>query len=814
MPVRASLDVVVQDVTFALRQLRGARSFTIAAVATLAIGVGATAAVYGLLDAVVLRPMPFVQPDRVVNLHPARDGNPIATASGLEFATWRALPGVFTGVAAYAPQQGFILDRGDTPEVVSGTRASADFTRVLGLTPELGRTMMPSEDVPGGPRVVLLAHGLWMRLFHGDRAAIGTPLRLNGESYTVIGVMPPRFDEVSGGDQLIAPLALSSAALLDFKARTLQLVGRLAPGVSLEHASSTIDAAEQRLAAQYPMWGRGYTAQVRRYADDLIGNLRARLFILLGAVSFVFLIACVNVANLLLARGGARAREMAIRAALGAERARLVRQLLTECGVLCAIAGTLGVILAVGIVRGLVAMSPPGVPRVAEARVDGGVVAFTFAVAALCIILVGLLPALRGTSTRLESALREGARGTSDGPTRERGRVVLVAAEVALAMALLTGAGLLLRTAWSIGHVDPGFDSANVLTAQVLLPPARYPDLGSGARAYRAIRDQVASTPGVRVAAITSSAPLGGAIRAGIGAEGHPMTDGERLIVDLRIVSPHYFATLGIRLRAGRDFTTADGASAPNVAIIDEALARRLWPGQTAIGKRIEGMDPSHQHFMTIVGVAAEARDVGLDQAPAAEFYIPIEQMPPAIWHASQGALAIVARTAAAPAAMERPVRRAVAAVDPSLPIASVSTMDALVRSSRAAARFNTMLLTALGAIALVLAAVGVYGVIAYSVSQRTREIGLRMALGATPAAIAMLVVRRGLAPIVVGAAAGALMSLVATRVLREQLYGVAPGDPATIAAIAALLLAVSFAAALIPARRAMRIPPVRALIG
>lgn len=806
--------VIVQDAKFAVRQLRAARAFAVAAITTLAIGIGATAAVYGLLDAVVLRPLPFTQADRVVNLHPARDGIPIPTASGLEFATWRALPRVFGSVAAYAPQTTFTLDRGDLPEVISGTRASADFTRALGLEPELGRTFTAADDVPGAAHVVLLAHGLWVREFRGDRSALGKSLRLNGESYTIIGVMPASFDDVSGGDELIVPLALPSTALLDFKARTLQLVARLEPGVTLAQATSAIDAAEQRLSTQYPMWGRGYTAQVRRYADDLVGNLRSRLFILLGAVSFVFLIACVNVANLLLVRGSGRAREMAIRAALGAARERLLRQMLTESAVLCLIAGMIGVGLAAGIVRGFVALSPPAVPRIGEARVDAPVIAFTFGVSALCSVIVGLFPALRSSSTSIETTLREGGRGTSEGRGRERGRGVLVATEVALAMALLSGAGLLIRTASAIAHVDPGFESANVFTAQVLLPPARYADVASGTRAYRAIRDAIATTPGIRDAAITSSPPLGGAIRAGIGAEGRPMTDGERLIVDMRTISPKYFATLGIRMRSGRDFTSADDANAPKVAIINEALARRLWPGQLAIGKRFEGMDPSHQNFMTVIGVAADVRDASLDQPATPEFYIPIEQMPSVIWSGSQGSLAVVARTATIPASMERPIRRAVATVDPSLPIASATTMESVVRASRATARFNTILLATLGAIALVLATVGVYGVIAYSVSQRAGEIGLRMALGATPAAIAALVVRRGLTPIVFGAAAGGAISLFATRLLREQLYGVAPGDPATLAAIGVLLLAVSLAAALIPTLRAMRIPPVRALTG
>jgi putative ABC transport system permease protein len=379
-------------------------------------------------------------------------------------------------------------------------------------------------------------------------------------------------------------------------------------------------------------------------------------------------------------------------------------------------------------------------------------------------------------------------------------------------MTLLTGAALLIHTAWDIDHVDPGFDSRDVLTAQLLLPAARYPDLPSSAQAFRAVLDAVGATPGVRSASFTSSVPLAGAASAGIGAEGQPMTDGERLIVSVHVIAPDYFSTMGIPLHAGRDFRSSDNASAPNVTIITEALARRLWPGQRALGRRMEGMDPSHQHFMEVIGIAADQRDVSLDQAPAPMFYIPYEQTPPPLWSGLQGSLTLVVRTASSPRALEGAIRRAVDGVDPDLPLANVSTMDDAVRASLSTGHFNTLLLSVLGAIALVLASVGVYGVIAYSVSQRTREIGVRIALGSSPMIIAALILKRGLVPIVSGIVAGAVLSMFATRLLREQLYGVAPGDPFTLVAIAAVLLLVSLVAIYVPSRRAMRISPVMAL--
>jgi putative ABC transport system permease protein len=799
------MDNLRQDALFAIRQLANAQSFSAAALGTLAIGIGATVAVFSVVVAVILRPFPFTDPDRVVDLHPARNGVPIAVASNLEFATWRALPRAFDGVAAISSGNSFIVERGDAPEVVTAARATSALTRVLGVAPAIGRGFSAEDDQPGSPHVVILGHKLWIRDYSGERAALGQHIRMNGDSYEIIGVMPASLDAVSNGNDLWVPLALSTADLLDFKVRALQIVARLAPGVSIAQATSAVDASERRLAAQYPMWGNGYSGQVSRFSDDTVDAFRTRLFVLLGAVSFVFLIACVNVANLLLARGTTRTRELGIRTALGAVRWRLIQQLLTESAVLCAGAGALGIGLAFGLLRLLVAASPPGVPRIEEARVDWSVLVAALVASALCSVLVGLFPALRATSA-------QGGREIGEGRARGRARSWLVGAEVALAMALLTGAGLLIRTAWEIGHVDPGFETSHVITAQILLPPARYSDQRAAAVTYRAIRDGVSRVPGVQEAALASYLPLAASLRAGVGAEGRPYIDGERVVTNLHVVSPNYFTTLGIQLKSGRDFMIPDDAGSPDVAIINEAFARKFWPGEQALGKRMEGMDPTHQHFMVVIGVIADIRDVGLEQQAAPEFYIPFEQVPPVVWPGIQGALTIVARTAPAPAMLDRPIRTAVAAVDPSLPFAQVATMDELVKTSRATARFNTLLLTALGVIALVLASVGVYGVIAYTVSQRTREIGLRMALGATPRVIAALVVRQGLTPIVLGAVAGGALSVVTTRLLREQLYGVGPGDPSTMAAIGVLLVVVSLVAACIPTRRAMSISPVTAL--
>lgn len=810
--MRETLDRIKRDAWFGVRQLTTARSFAIAAITTLAIGIGATVAVFSVVEAVVLRPFPFAQPDRVVDVHPTHYRAPMVTSSSLEFATWRALSHTFQALAATTPQVSFTLAHGDVPEVVTGMRATSVFINVLGVTPALGRGFSAADDQVGAPHVVILSHKLWVRDYNADRTVLGRQLRLDDQAYSIIGVLPASLDPVSNGTELWVPLQLSSTDLLDFKVRNLQLIGRLQPGVSPAQAAAAVDASEQRLAAQNPMWGAGYNGGVTLYSTDMIGNLRTRLFVLFGAVSFVFLIACVNVANLLLTRGTTRVRELAIRAALGATRSKLRQQLLTETSVLWTVAGTLGVGLAFVLVKGLVTASPPGVPRIDQARIDGPVLLCALIASAACSIAAGLLPAMRTARASLETPLREGGRGVGLTKGRERSRAVLVTAEVALAMALLSGAGLLIRTAWDIGHIDPGFDGGHVLTAQVVLPGARYADMGMATRAYRAIRDELDRTGGVQSAALAAVLPLTVGARAGIGAEGRPTTNGERLVALLRPVTPNYFATLKMRLVGGRDFAQTNDANAPNVTIINETLANRFWPGQDPIGKRMEGMDPSHQHFMQIIGVIADSRTVSLDQLPEPEFYIPIEQTPAAVWAGIQGSIDVIVRTAPEPSTMEAAVRQAVDAIDPSLPIANVSTMTELARTSRATARFNTLLLSGLAAIALILASVGIYGIVAYSATQRTPEIGLRMALGATPAMIAALVARIAIGPTLVGAAIGGVLSVLTSGVLRDQLYGVTPGDPTTLIGIAALLVVVSLLAAGLPTWRAMRVSAVKAL--
>jgi predicted permease len=797
-----------------LRQLANAPPFAAAVIITLAVGMGATTAVFSVVEAVVLRPLPFAEADRVVNLHPARDGVAISGASNLEFATWRALPRVFQSVAAIVPGSAYTLMRGATAEAVTAARATSGLTEVLGVRPVIGRGFAAGDDRPGAPRVVILGNKAWRRDYDGDRGAVGKHILLDGERYEIIGVMPSSLDAIAGSDQYWVPLTLSGTDLLDFKKRYLHLVARLATGVTVGQASAAVTASEKELALGNPMWGKGYDGQVHAYADDLTTAVRGRLWVLLGAVFLVFLIACVNVVNLLLARGASRVREMAVRVALGADGMRLLRQSLTEGLVISAIAGILAIGIALGLVRQVIAFRPAGIPRLEETRVDSVALVFTIAIAGLCTLLSGILPSLRSATPTVLSALRE-SRGTSESRGRARFRAALVAGEIALAMALLTGAGLLIRTAWTLSHLDPGFRTDHVLAAQIILPQSHYRDLPSAARAYRELLRDAAAIPGVARAALTSSLPLSPGPISGVGAEGQPMTDGERLLAPLHIVSPGYFEAMGIRLVAGRDFVESDNGNAPNVAIINQSLARKLWPtrrDELALGERIEGMDPSHQHFMTIIGIVADIRDVGLEQEPSPAFYIPVDQTPPALWTGLGGALNVVVRTTPEPASVALALRRSVADVDPSAPLANLTTMDDVVRTSRATTRFHTFLLSALSAVALLLASVGIYGVMSYSVSQQTSEIAIRMALGANPLAVAALIVRRTLVMVGIGTGTGLVLSLATTRLLQHQLYGVAPGDPLTMFFVAILLLAVSLLAAWFPTRRAMTISPVVAL--
>ena len=815
---------IVQDARFALRQLGRSRTFTTVAVLTLALGIGATTTVFSALYAVVLQPLPFEGAERVVALAVSEKGEPMGLAAA-EYVGLHDNARVFQHMAATVHGTGFTITDGDVPELVGGGRVTAAYFHVFGARPLLGRVFTADEDTPGRGNVVVLSHRAWQSRHNGDPGVVGRTTRMNGQVYSIIGVMPAAFDITREGDDLWVPLALSSTERAESGSRFLNVVARLAPGVSLEQARRSASAIQRATVANFsdrraPASEAG--AIVTRFIDDMVGGYRSLLFILLGAVGFVLLIACTNVANLLLARGSVRAKELAIRAALSAGRARLVRQMLTESVLLAFIGATLGLGVAYALLEILLRVGPDNVPRLDQARIDWHVMAFTLAIAAISSLLFGLVPALRAAGPHLQGTLRDGGR---DSATSGRGplRQLLVASEVALAMTLLTGSGLLIRSAWLLQRVDPGFDPRGVMTARILLPEARYDNPASIVRAYGSMKDEAARLPGVASAALVSVLPLSGAeVLGSVTSDNRADATETPSRVNFRLASTGYFRTMRIPVRAGRDIAPSDDGGASPVVVVNEELARRLWPGVPlgeVIGRRLNALAKRAEepHWMTVVGIVGNIRDGTLGTPAEAEFYVPVPQTPGMLWPYLQRSLVLLVRgvnDAADAARYAKPLANAVAIVDPTLPLADPRTMLSYVASSLETSRFNTLLLSTLGGVALVLAMVGVYGVVAWFVTQRTHEIGVRVALGATPASIWTLVVSRGLSAIVIGMLAGVALSLMTGGVLQGQLYGVSKGDPYIFGFVGVLLLGVSVIATYVPARRAMRISPMEALRG
>ena len=810
---------LLQDVTFAWRQLLKTPTFAAITILTLALGIGATASVFSILNAVALRPLPFDHPDRVTIVYPTDKGTP-RSPSVPEFLALRDVR-AFEHVAATVLQAGVTLRIANgAPETIGAGRVSASYFDVFGVKPALGRTFTLAEDMPGAANVAVISDRLWRSHFGAEPSVVGRVVSLDGRPATIVGVMPRSFDITRETEDLWVPLALPPESASRYAEHYIQIFARVREGLTLEQAQAGATAAERALAERIP--GRSqpiptFGVVLRRYVDDFVGDYRTLLLILLGAVSFVLLIACSNVANLLLARGTARAKELAIRAALGAGRGRLVRQLLTESLVLALVGSVLGLTLAFALVKLVVAVSPTDVPRIEQAGIDLRVLLFTLAVGVASSVVFGLLPALR-SATGLITVLREGGRGSRLG--RDRLGRILVTAEVALAITLLVGSGLLIRSAWLIEHVDPGFDSRGVLTARLVLPEARYPDGASINRLYAGVRESAGRIQGVEATALALLPPLSGShMNSSVSAEGAP-DNSSALTAALNLVSDGYFNVMGIRLLAGRDIDRHDVATSPNVVVINEALAHKLWPTRElreALGRRINAMSfkKEEPHLMTVVGVIANLHNAALDKPPTPEFYAPVTQTPENLWPITQRSMVVVLRAAhrnVDPDAFVRPLRNVIAQTDPSLPIAEARSLESFRKESLETAKMNTILLSILGGIALVLAMGGIYGVVSYFVSQRIHEIGIRMALGATPGRVWSFVMRRGLVPILAGGAFGFALSFVATSVLQDQLYGVSTHDPATLSAVGVTLLSVAVMAMYLPARRAMRVPPIVAL--
>jgi len=803
-----------QDIAFTFRQLIKNPGFASVAVLTLALGIGGTTAIFSAVYAVVLQPLPLREPQRLLDVGETFMGQ-ISNMSVGNYVDANAATPAFEGLAAQQFSS-FNLSDGTTPERVIGARVTANFFDVMGARPLVGRTFTAAEDQPGSDRVVVLSHRLWVGRF-GGTPMIGRTLRLSARDYHVIGVMPRAFDLTTQSEQLWVPIAFTPEQKAMHDEHYLDVYGRLKPGVSRDVAQQQLDAVATRLRHDFPNDCGQLRYSMAAFQDQFVGDYRSRLYVLLAAVSIVLLIACGNVANLLLARGAARGREIALRTALGAGQGRIVRQLLTESLVLALAATGIGLLLAAWGINAVVAASPADVPRLEQAHIDPVALGFAVAIALGSSVLCGLAPALRLARADVQSGLREGGRGSTRGGIRDRLRAGLIVAEVALSLLLLFGAGLLIRSAIALQQVKPGFDPHGVLTARIALPQASYGEAARVVETFRRIADDAAAVPGVTHAAVTSYAAMGpGGGSNGLLPEDAGAFDLSKLIQSqLRIITPDFFATMRVPIVKGRGFTADDRRGGQKVMIISEALAARAFPGQDPVGKRIgccESNPDGSQSWKVVVGVAGDIRSRGPARVPGPEFYLPLTQAPDVAWTWIQRTAYILVRTDRQPMTLVPALRAAIGRLDPDVPLFDIREMDQRLAGTLATARFNTLLLSILGGIGLLLAAGGIYGVIAYFVTQRTQEIGVRIALGATPASVVRMILGQAMRPVALGTLFGVGGALAASRVLSGQLFGVTRTDPLTMAAVVATLIGVALVASVVPARRAATVDPTRAL--
>ncbi|HEU4631138.1 MAG TPA: ABC transporter permease [Gemmatimonadaceae bacterium] len=801
------LEALAHDVRHALRGLRRQPLYALAALVTLAVGIGATTAVFSVVRGVLLRPLPYPEADRVVRVASVHAGEQIAV-SPPDFVDWRARGRSFAGLAASYESTVSLTGAGQ-PERFLQARVTADLFDVLGVRPLLGRTFVAGEDEPGAPQVAVLGERLWRTRFGADSGILGRVLVLDDVPTTVVGVVPAAVRYPSAVDLwLPARLAPDDLAPSSRGARWLTVVGRLAPGATLAGARAEMHAVARQLAAEDPKHDAGWDAAVVPLREQLVGDVRTPLLVLLGAVGFVLLIAAANVASLSLARATARRAELAVRVALGAGRGRLVRQLVTESLCLAALGALGGVGLALLGTRLLVRLAPPGLPRLPDVRVDAGVLVFAAVVALATGVAVGLATALQAGAADPSARLREGGRGAAGQAAHLRWRGGLVVTEIALAIVLLVGAGLLLRSFGRLTDVDPGFRPEGVATFSVTLS-ARY-DTPERQRLFAAaLLERVRALPGVDAAGSSFNLPFTDAsFRLTFTIDDRPLADGaEEPRAQFRMVSPGYFAAMGIPLRRGRAFTDADRDGAPYVVVLSEETARRFFPGEDPIGRRIETgwSDGGAELGGVVVGVVGDVRQFGLADDLTPHVYVPYAQWP-------IDELTVVAHTRGDPARLVAEARDVVQALDPALPVYDATTLPRLLGASLGAQRFYLALLAIFAGVAVVLAAVGIYGLVAYGVAARAREIGVRVALGATPGGVVRLLVRQGLRLAAVGIVAGLAGAATLARLLRGLLFEVGTADPATYAAVAAAVAALVVAATWLPARRAARIDPTEAL--
>ena len=805
----------MNDLRFAFRQLLKNPGFTAVAVLTLALGIGANSAIFSVVNAILLRPLPYKNPDRLVWVweNNLSKNIPINPASPANLMDWRNESRVFESLSAWDGQSFNLTGEGE-PERILGAKVFANFSEVLGVQPVLGRTFLIEEDRVGANPVALISYGLWHRRFGGDTNILGKSLTLHGKSFTVIGVMPAGQAVPFNLFEVWVPFALEASRLSRHADRFVRPIGRLKPGVTIRQAQAEMDTITRRLEKLYPQENAGAGVSIIPLREMFAGEMRSALLVMLGAVGFVLLIACANVANLMLARAAARQKEIALRAALGASRLRLTRQLLTEALLLSGLGAAGGLALAFYSIHVLVALVPAvstlykvPVPGVDEIGIDGAVLAYTIGLAFVSALLSGLAPALGTSRPDLNDALKEGGRSATSGFRSGRFRNLLVVSEVALALMLLIGAGLMLQSFQRLREVRLGFNPNQVLAMTLSLPEGKYPNDEQRTDFFQQLIQRVEAVPGVKSAAVAKYLPLSGHWgTAQFSIEGRPpLAAGDFLVADVDSVSPGYFQTMEIPVRQGRGFTGADRLKAPQVVILNETMARRFWPNENPIGKRLNLGDSNNSDFWEIVGVVGDVQHFGPDTKAHAQIYFSHLQ-------ASDPWMSLIVRTAANPLALVGAVKNEVFAIDKAQPVFDVQTFEQLVSQSIAPRRFAMLLLEVFSVLALLLAAVGVYGVISYSVSRRTHEIGVRMALGAQTTDVMKLVVRQGIGLALAGLVTGLTGAFGLTRVMAGLLYGVSATDPLTFAAVPVLLFAVALLACWLPACRATKVDPMEAL--
>ena len=784
-----------------------APAFTALVVLILGLGIGVNTAIFSIVYAVALKPLPFAEPSRLIAIHGGRATNSDVALAYPDFVDFREQATGIEPMGGYTSGGVTLTGNGD-PDALDASFVTPDFFEVLGVKPLTGRLFQPSDNVTGAAPVAILSEAVWRRRFAADPGVIGRGITIDRTGFTIVGVMAQDFEFPYQADRVEIWLPTIAdpfvASLMDGRgASFMYAIGRLKPGVTVGQAESELAAIAARLAQQYPTSNAGRTVAVVPLHDDIVSDYRRGLVLLLGAVGVVLLIACANVANLLLARGAARHKEIAIRMALGAGRARLIRQLLVEALAFSIAAGLVGIILSLWGVAALVAATPLDIPRLQSARVDTTVLAFATLMSMATGIIFGVAPALQLSRTDQGEALNEAGRGSSGTRAARTGRA-LVVAEIALSLVLLTGAGLLVRSFLQLQRVEPGFVPQRAVTMQLLLPGSRYPDEADQIRFFHQVHDRMTSSPGVQSAAVSTTLPMSGSnLGAGFTVDDHPVANpADRPTAAGFAISPDYFATMGIQLVRGRVFTARDDENGPPVAIINETMARRFWPNEDPVGRRLTSYAGVSRE---IVGIVRDVKNRDLAENAGPQLYTPYVQRP---WPF----LAVVARTTGDPVGLAATLRQAVASVDPDLAAADVRTIDDYLAQSVATPRFNATLIAGFAVLAVFLAGCGLYGVMSYAVVQRSREIGIRMALGAQPGDVRGMVVSQALQMGLAGLIIGLVGAFAAARLLDNLLFGIGPSDPATFATMCGLLLGVVLVAAYMPARRATRVDPMVAL--